>query len=65
MVNNIIQKKEKLMESKRDENKNTSENNDSSDEIDPEFEQMIDWRSKKVIKWTFLTTVFCIYLYDR
>lgn len=65
MVNNIIQKKEKLMESKRDENKNTSENDDSSDEIDPEFEQMIDWRSKKVIKWTFLTTVFCIYLYDR
>lgn len=50
MVNNIIQKKERLMESKRDENKNTSENNDSSDEIDPEFEQMIDWRSKKVIK---------------
>ena len=65
MVNNIIQKKEKLMESKRDENKNTSENDDSSDEIDPEFEQMIDLRSKKVIKWTFLTTVFCIYLYDR
>ena len=65
MVNNIIQKKERLMESKRDENKNTSENDDSSDEIDPEFEQMIDWRSKKVIKWTFLTTVFCIYLYDR
>ena len=65
MVNNIIQKKEKLMESKRDENKNTSENDDSSDDIDPEFEQMIDWRSKKVIKWTFLTTVFCIYLYDR
>lgn len=65
MVNNIIQKKERLMESKRDENKNTSENDDSSDDIDPEFEQMIDWRSKKVIKWTFLTTVFCIYLYDR
>ena len=65
MVNNIIQKKERLMESKRDENKNTSENDDSSDEIDPEFEQMIDWRSKKVIKWTFLTTIFCIYLYDR
>lgn len=50
MVNNIIQKKEKLMGNKRDQNETTAEGDNSSEEDDPEYEQMIDWRSKKVIK---------------
>lgn len=50
MVNNIIQKKEELMKGKQQTSVQSTENDSSSDIDDPDLEQMMDWRTKKVIK---------------